>query len=225
MGNRGLHDDELLANTRHGTPWITAAESKGLDNDAWELYHVDDDFSQADDLAAKQPAKVKELQARFLEEAKKYDVLPLDDRMSQRMDARNRVAGEPRTSWTYYGNDVRLPDAVGPLVYPNSHALTAEIVVPEKGCEGVTTCCGGGSTGWSLYVQDGKLAYHMNFFSFERTTIRAGDLLPAGKATVKLEYESKGGVKGLISEGAHVKLLVNGRLAGEGDIPKACTRF
>jgi arylsulfatase len=225
MGNRGIYHDGWMATTRHGTPWITTGADKPFDADAWELYHVDQDFSQADDLASKHPEKVKELQARFLEEAKKYDVLPLDDRLAQRLDARNRIAGEPRTSWIYYGNNVRLPDAAGPLVYPNSHTVTAELSIPEKGCEGVIACCGGASVGWSLYVQDGKLAYHFNFFDFEHTTIRAKDALPTGKVTVKLEYESKGAVKGLISDGAKVRLFVNGKLAGEGEFARAATRF
>jgi arylsulfatase len=225
MGNRGIYHEGWMATTRHGTPWLTAAESRGFDNDAWELYHIDQDFSQADNLAARNPEKVKELQARFLEEAKKYNVLPLDDRMAARFDARNRVAGEPRTSWTYYGNNVRLPDAAGPIVYPNSHTVTAELSVPEKGCEGVITCCGGGSNGWAVYVKNGKLTYHYNFFNYEHTTIQAKDALPNGKVTVKLEYQSKGGPPGLISDGARVRLFVNGQLAGEGEFSKAAPRF
>ena len=133
MGNRGVYHDGWMATTRHGTPWITTGRAKGFDNDTWELYHVDEDFSQADDLAAKNPEKVKELQAKFLEEAKKYDVLPLDDRMV----AADRLA-EPRRrraadEWTYYGNDVRLPDPAGPIVYPNSHTVTAELTLPGEG--------------------------------------------------------------------------------------------
>jgi arylsulfatase len=224
MGNRGIYHDGWMATTRHGTPWLTAAASRGFDNDAWELYDIDQDFSQADDLASKNPEKVKQLQALFLEEAKKYDVLPLDDRMAARLGARNRVAGQPRTSWTYYGNNVRMPDAVGPIVYPNSHTITAELSIPEKGCEGVIACTGGGSIGWAVYVQNGKLTYHYNFFDFEHTTIQAKDALPSGKVTVKLEYESKGGVKGLVSDGARVRLFVNGQLVGEGDFAKAAAR-
>jgi arylsulfatase len=225
MGNRGIYHDGWMATTRHGTPWITTGTAKPFDADTWELYHIDQDFSQADDLASKHPEKVKELQAKFLEEAKKYDVLPLDDRMAQRLDARNRIAGEPRTSWTYFGNNVRLPDAAGPIVYPDSHTVTAELIIPESGCEGVIACAGGGSIGWALYVQDGKPAYHFNFFDFEHATIRAKDPLPSGKVTVKLEYESKGGVRGLISDGARVRLFVNGKLAGEGEFDQASTRF
>jgi arylsulfatase len=225
MGNRGIYHEGWMATTRHGTPWLTAAESRGFDNDKWELYHIDQDFTQADDLAAKHPEKVKELQAKFLEEAKKYNVLPLDDRMALRFDARNRIAGEPRTSWTYYGNNVRLPDAAGPLVYPNSHTLVAELTVPEKGCEGVIACAGGLGNGWSLYVLDGKLSYHLNFFDYEHAAVRAENALPSGMVTVRLEYESKGGVRGIISDGARVRLFVNDKLAGEGESAKAAGRF
>ena len=225
MGNRGIYHDGWMATTRHGTPWLTAAASRGFDNDAWELYHVDQDFSQADDLAAKHPEKVKELQAKFIEEAKKYDVLPLDDRMALRFDTRNRVAGEPRTSWTYYGNSVMLPEPVGPTVYPNSHTVTAELSIPEKGGEGVITCSGSENGGWTLYVKDGKLTYYYSFFDFEETTIQAKDALPTGKVTVKLELESKGVPKGqLYSDGARVRLFVNGQPVGEGELPKVANR-
>src|SRR5262245_38761900 len=225
MGNRGIYHDGWMATTRHGTPWLTAAASRGFDNDTWELYKIDDDFGQAEDLAAKNPAKVKELQAKFIEEAKKYDVLPLDDRMALRFDSRNRVVGEPRTKWTYYGNNVRLPEPAGPLVYPNSHTVTAELTIPEKGCEGVIACAGSGSGGWTFYVKDGKLTYHYNFFDFEHSTIQAKVPLPAGKVTVKLEFDSKGTPKGrLYNDGAGVRLFVNGQLAGEGEVPKAGNR-
>jgi arylsulfatase len=225
MGNRGIYHDGWMATTRHGTPWLTAAASRGFDDDAWELYHIDEDFSQADDLATQNPAKVKELQAKFIAEAKKYDVLPLDDRMALRFDARNRVAGEPRTKWTYFGNSVMLPEPAGPIVYPNSHTVTAELTVPEKGAGGVITCAGSEGGGWSLYVLDGKLAYHYNFFDFEHSTVQAKEPLPAGKVTVKLEFASKGTPKGRsYCDGAAIRLLVNGQLAGEGEISKAGNR-
>jgi arylsulfatase len=225
MGNRGIYKDGWMANTRHGIPWLTAAESTGFDNDVWELYHVDEDFSQANDLASENPAKLAQLQKAFLEEAKKYDVLPLDDRMALRMDPSNRVTGEPRTSWTYYGNSVMLPEPAGPLVYPKSHTVTVEVNVPEKGAEGVITCAGSEGGGWSLYILDGKLGYHYNFFDFEHTTIQAKDAIPTGKVTVKLALESKGVPKGrLYSDGGTVRLFVNDKLVGEGEIPHSCPR-
>ena len=103
-----------------GCPWETAGRGDDFLNAPWELYNIETDFSQADDLAAQEPAKLKELQATFLEEAKKYDVFPLDPRFAERFDPKLREAGEPKTSWTYYGNNVRLPEPIGPQLFPRA---------------------------------------------------------------------------------------------------------
>jgi arylsulfatase len=225
MTNRGIYHDGWLACSRFGVPWSLAGKEGDFLKAPWELYHLDADFSQADDLAANEPAKLEQLKELFLEEAKKYDVLPLDPRLGERLDSRNRVAGEPKSSWTYFGNSVRLPEPIGPLIYPNSHTITAELTVPEKGCEGVIACAGGVSGGWTLYVKDGKLAYHYNMADFEFYTVKSKDSLPSGKVTVKLEYASKGTPKGsTISDGANVKLFVNGKLAAEGETKQAMFR-
>jgi arylsulfatase len=225
MVNRAIYHDGWVACSRFGVPWNIAGRSGDFLDAPWELYHIESDFSQADDLAAKNPEKLKELQALFVEEAKKFDVFPLDARMSERLDSRNRVAGEPKTSWTYYGNNVRLPEPIGPLIYPNSHTITAELTVPEKECEGVIACAGGVSGGWTFYVKDGKLAYHYNFADFEFYDVDAKEALPAGKVTVKLDYVSKGTPKGTtISDGATVRLFVNSKLVAEGETKKAMFR-
>lgn len=222
--NRAIYHDGWVACSRFGVPWDIAGRGGDFLKAPWELYHIDVDFSQADDLAAKEPERLKQLQQQFLEEAKKYNVFPLDPRLAERLDSRNRIAGEPRTHWTYYGNDVRLPEPVGPMIYPNSHSITAQVTIPDK-CEGVITCCGGISGGWSLYVKDGKLAYHYNFADFEFYDINAKDALPAGAATIKLVYSSKGTPKGsTISDGATVKLFVNDKLAAEGETKHAMFR-
>jgi arylsulfatase len=223
--NRGIYHDGWLACSRFGVPWSVAGKEGDFLKAPWELYKLDADFSQADDLAAQNPAKLEELQGMFLEEARKYDVFPLDPRLSERLDSRNRIAGEPKTTWTYYGNNVRLPEPIGPIVYPNSHTITAELTIPEGGCEGVIACAGGVSGGWSLYVRDGKPAYHYNFADFETYDVNARDPLPAGKATLKLEYESKGmRPRSTIAAGARVKLSVNGRLAAQGETDNAMFR-
>lgn len=225
MGNRGVYHNGWVATTRHGTPWITTGTAKSFDADRWELYNVNEDFSQANDLAAKMPDKVKELQTVFLKEAKTYDVLPLDDRMSQRLDSRLRVVGKPRTSWTYHGNNVRLPEPIGPMLYPKSHKITAEIEVPEKNGDGVIACAGGLSAGWTLFVKDGKLAYHYNFADYEHYDVTTDEPLPTGKVKVELQYADKGTPQGsTISSGGKVQLLVNGKLAGEGETEKAMFR-
>jgi arylsulfatase len=223
--NRAIYEDGWVACSRFGVPWDIAGKRGNFLEAPWELYNIETDFSQADDLAAKFPEKLVELQARFLDEAKNYGVLPLDPRLAERLDARNRIAGEPRTSWTYYGNSVWLPEPVGPILYPGSHTITALLTVPEKGSHGVIACSGGSSGGWSLFVKDSKLAYHFNFANFEHDAVVAADPLPPGNVTVKLEFTTKGTPKGsTISSGGHLKLFVNGKLAAEGETHKASFR-
>jgi len=223
--NRAIYHEGWIACSRFGVPWNTLGREGDFLNAPWELYNIENDFSEADDLAAKNPEKLKQLQALFVNEAKKYDVFPLDPRFSERIDPRNRIAGELRTSWTYYGNNVRLPEQIGPVIYPNSHTITAELAIPENGAEGVIVADGGLNGGWSLYVQDEKLTYHYSLADFEHNTVQAQGPLPRGKVTVKLEYTSKG-LKpgGTLNNGATIKLFVNGTLAGEGTVGSAMIR-
>jgi len=225
MTNRGIYHEGWLACSRFGVPWAVAGKDGDFLKAPWELYNLDADFSQAVDLAAKEPAKLKQLQDLFLAEAKKYDVLPLDPRMAERLDSRNRIEGTPRTSWTYFGNSVRLPEPIGPQIYPNSHTITANLTVPENGCDGVIACAGGVAGGWTLYVNDGKPAFHYNFADFDFYDVVAKEKLPNGKVTVQLEYASKGTPKGTtIADGAIVKLFVNGNQVAEGETKKAMFR-
>jgi Sulfatase len=223
--NRAIFNDGWLACSRFGVPWKSAGRTGNFLEAPWELYNIDADFSQADNVASSEPAKLKALQALFLEEAKKYDVFPLDPRLSERLDSRNRVSGELRTSWTYYGNNVRLPEPIGPMVYPNSHTITAELIVTQQPCEGVITCAGGISGGWSLYVKDGKPAYHYNMADFSFSNIDANAMLPPGKVTLKLEYISKGmPIGSTVSNGAKVRIFVNGQLTAQGETNQAMFR-
>jgi arylsulfatase A-like enzyme len=104
LGNRAIYNDGWVACSRFGVPWNVVGREGDLLNAPWELYNIEDDFSEADDLAAKNPEKLKLLQALFVEEAKKYNVFPLDSRFSERGDPRNRASGEPPSSWTYVGD-------------------------------------------------------------------------------------------------------------------------
>ncbi len=224
--NRAIYHDGWLACSRFGVPWSLAGKEGDFLKAPWELYNLDADFSQADDLAAKNPEKLKELQALFLEEAKKYDVFPLDPRLGERLDSRNRIAGEPRTSWTYYGNNVRLPEPIGPIVYPNSHTITAELTVPENGLRGRDRVRRRRLRRLEL-VRQGRQARRTTTTSptSSSTTSTPRMPLPSGKVTLRLEYASKGTPKGsTISDGAVVKLFVNGKLAAEGETKKAMFR-
>ena len=212
--NRAIYSDGWVACSRYGYPWMTAGRGMDFIDAPWELYHIRDDFSQAVDLAAKQPGKLQELKAKFLEESKKYDVFPLDPRFSERLDPKLREAGEPRTSWTYYGNTVWLPEPIGPKLFPRSHTITAELTIPKGGAEGVITCAGAFSAGWSLYIRDGKPVFRYTGFEISDTTIVGTVAVPEGKVTLKTEFISDGSREGA----GTLKFFVNGKPAGEGRI-------
>ena len=218
--NRAIYHDGWVACSQYGLPWETAGRGDGFITAPWELYNVDADFSEADNLAAKEPGKLKELQARFLDEAKKYDVLPLDPRFSERFDPSLRVAGEPKTSWTYYGNRVWLPEPVGPLLFPRGHQISADLIVPKGGAEGVITCCGAFSAGWSLYVKDGKPTFRYTCFEIADVTITGADRIPEGNVTISTEFIPEPSREGR----GTLKLFVNGKTVGEGVLKRSLFR-
>ena len=218
--NRAIYNDDWVACSRYGYPWVTAGRAMDFVNAPWELYHIKDDFSQAIDLASKEPQKLKELQAMFLAEAKKYDVFPLDPRFSERLDPKLRESGEPRTSWTYYGNSVWLPEPIGPQLFPRGHSITAEIAVPKGGADGVITCAGAFSAGWSLFLKDGKPVFRYTGFEISDITIAGTAAIPEGKVTLKTEFTPDGSKDGA----GTLKIFVNGKPAGEGKIQRTFFR-
>ncbi|MGE0605901.1 MAG: arylsulfatase [Pirellulales bacterium] len=218
--NRAIYHNGWMACSRYGLPWVTLGRNMDFEKAPWELYNIDEDFSQADDLAAKMPEKLKELQARFVEEGRKYDVFPLDPRFSERFDPSFRVSGKPKTSWTYFGNNVWLPEPIGPHTFPRSHTITAELIVPQGGAEGVVTCVGSFSAGWSLYVKDGKPVFRYTFFDVADVTINGKEVLPEGEVTLKTEFTSDGKPGG----SGTLKIFVNVKPAGEGKVKRSIFR-
>ena len=216
LGNRGIYKDGWMASARHGRlPWIMVAGPGGtFDEDAWELYDLERDFSQHDDVAAKQPGKLKELQDAFWLEAEKYQVLPLDDRFTERLDPANRPSlTEGRTVFTYFSG-ARLPDsAASPATMNRSHTITAHLDVPEGGAGGVLVAAGGASGGFSLFVENGRPVYDYNFLALQRTRIAGTEPLKPGENLVRVEFLYDGGGLG---KGANVSLFVNDRKVGEG---------
>jgi arylsulfatase len=218
FGNRALYKDGWIAVARHGRlPWQTVGGSTGdFDHDDWELYKLNDDYSEADNLATKYPDKLKELQADFLVEAKKYNVFPLDDRFAERGDPRLRpslIAG--RTHFVYYpGAEIPEPSAVD--TKNKSHSITATIDVPKGGGDGVIIAEGGTTAGFSLYVKGGKPVYEYNYFGQQHYKIAGSEHLPVGPVTVKIDFKSDGG----IGRGGSVTMFVNGKKVGEGRVEK-----
>jgi len=203
--NRAIYHDGWVACSRYGYPWITLGKGMDFLQAPWELYHVDEDFSQANNLAAKNPEKLKQLQAKFVEEAKKFGVFPLDPRFSERMDPKLREAGTPPTRWSYFGNHVWLPEPIGPQLFPRAHTITADLTIPQGGAEGVIACAGAFSAGWSLYIKDGKPAFRYTGFELSDVTIPGTIEIPAGNVTLKAKFTPDGSREG----GGTLKLFVD----------------
>jgi arylsulfatase A-like enzyme len=215
--NRGIYDKGWTAVTRHSTPWVMVAELPPFDDDTWELYDTNTDWSQAHDLAAEMPEKLDELKRQFMEEARKYNVLPLDDRRVERFNS--DLAGRPTLiagkSQLLFGGMGRLTENVVINVKNKSHSVSAEVQVPEGGAEGVIVSQGGEFAGWSLYVKNGRPKYCYNLFGLQRFYVEGATEMPAGTHQVRIEFAYDGGGLG---KGGTVSLFVDGAKTGEGRV-------
>lgn len=219
FGNRAIYRDGWLAGTVHRAAWETEVRAT-LDKDTWELYDTRNDFSLATDLAAKEPAKLKELQNLFMDEAVKYNVLPIDDRVFERINA--ALVGRPdlmagRTSLTVYEGMTGMSENVFINTKNRSHTITAEVNLPKSGGRGVILAQAGRFGGWSLYLKNGVPTYTYNFLGLKRFTIAAKKPLPAGKATIRYEFAYDGGG---LAKGGTGTILVNDMKVAEGRIER-----
>jgi arylsulfatase len=219
FGNRAIYHDGWLARTIHRAPWQTGKQ-KPLKSDTWDLYNIREDFSLTNNLATQLPEKLEELQALFMAEAEKYHVLPIDDRTVERVNP--AIAGRPdllgdRKSLTLYDGMNGMLENTFINVKNQSKTITAEVEIPKDGANGVILAQGGRFGGWSLYVKDGKPVYTYNYLGLERYTVSAEKSLPAGSATVKLDFVYDGGGLG---KGGVATISVNGDTVGQGRIEK-----
>ncbi len=225
FGNRAIYQDGWLAGAIHRAAWESKPRTT-LEKDTWELYDTRMDFSLANDLAAKNPAKLKELQEVFMKEAVKYSVLPLDDRTLERLTA--DLVGRPdlmagRTSLTVFQGMIGMSENVFINVKNRSHTITAEVDLPPKGANGVILAQGGQFGGWSLYIKERKPAFTYNWLGLKQFTVAAREPLPAGKATLRFEFVYDGGGVG---KGGTGTLLINGKKAAAGRIEQTqCCAF
>lgn len=218
LGNRGIYKDGWMATTRHGTPWKTAGQDVSFNADVWELYNIDQDFSQATNVVAHYPAKLKELQAAFDVEAKKYNVLPLDDRFAQRMDMSLRPNALTGVKSFTYGPGVSY---INENSFINTHnvafSVTAEVDSATGTTDGVLAAVGGRTSGWSLYVKDGRPTFYYNFFEVAGYRVQSSVPLPQGKSTVRVELAPEEPGYG---KPAAVKLFVDGKEVAAGRVEK-----
>src|SRR5246500_4334662 len=219
FGNRGIYPKGWTAVTKHGTPWVLGGrKTVPLDDDVWELYDTNKDWSQANDLSKQMPDKLRELQRLWLIEATRYNVLPIDDRLVEKMNP--DTAGRPvlirgKTQLLFSGMK-RLGENCVLNIKNKSHSVTAEIEIPATGAEGVIIAQGANIGGWSLYAKNGKLKYCYNVAGVHHFYVESTEVLPKGEHQVRMEFAYAGGGLG---KGGQVTLYIDGKQAGEGTVP------
>ena len=214
--NRAIYHDGWVAAARAGVPWEGARAALNPDTLTWELYNVDKDFSQADDLAATMPEKLAQMEELWWAQAARYDVLPLDGRATARLNA--EAMGRPtptagRTRFTYYPGVVALPSGSAPNLLNKSFQVIADVQVAKAPASGVVWAMGGTDGGYAIYVKDGKATFAGNFLGRTVTRVTAKQPLPVGKATLRGEFTYDGGGMG---KGGTLSLFVNDAKVGEG---------
>ncbi len=222
--NRGIFHDGWIASTSPmRLPWAKVdpgAAGANPDDFKWELYHVAEDFSQANDVASKQPEKLKELQAIFDVEAKKYQVYPLDATFAERADVRLRPSlTRGHNTFTYYPGTIRVPEGSAPDTKNRSFSVTAEVEVPDGGADGVLITQGGRFGGWGLLLRDGKPEFDYAFSNQKQHKYRvaANEKLAAGKHTLTFDFKYAGPGFG---KGGTGTLTVDGKQVAQGKIER-----
>lgn len=217
IGNRAIYHEGWFAGTIHKAPW-EAKPRRPLTEDIWELYNVNEDFSQAKNVAAENPEKLEELKKKFMDEAVKYNVLPIDDRGIERLDP--AVAGRPdlmngKTSLTLYEGATGIPENAFINIKNTSLTITAQVDV-KANTNGVIVCQGGDFGGWTFYVLDGKPAYSYNWVGLETFTVTSNTKLQPGKHTLRFDFAYEGGR----GAGGMASIFVDDKKVAEGKIEK-----
>jgi arylsulfatase len=222
--NRGIYHDGWIASTHPmRLPWAKAnpgAPGADPDDFKWELYHVAEDFSQSNDIAAKNPGKLKELQAVFDQEAKKYHVYPLDATFAERADVSIRPSlTRGRTTFTYFPGTIRVPEGAAPDTKNRSFAVSAEVEIPDGGADGVLITQGGRFGGWGLLLLNGKpeFDYAASNQPQHKYRIASKEKLAAGKHTLKFDFAYDGPGYG---KGGTGTLSVDGKEVAQGKIER-----
>jgi len=195
FGNRGIYHDGWYANTRPiSPPWLlTATPNPDVVNSyKWELYDLTKDWTQNDDLAEANPAKLREMQQLFMVEAAKYQVFALDNSLAPRMVTPRPSTVAGRTVFTYSGQLTGIPMGDAPSLLDKSYTVTAEVEVPENGGEGMLATQGGRFGGWGFYLLKGKPVYVWNLLDLKRVRWEGAEALSPGKHTLEFDFKYDG---------------------------------
>jgi arylsulfatase len=217
---RGMYQDGWMASSIAFVPWNPNRGDFDVDSVKWELYNIAQDFSQADDLAAANPEKLRALQDLWWAEAARNDILPLDWRGAERLSA--ELTGKPslaggRQTFVYDTPLAALPEAAAPDLKNKSFTITAEAEIPAGGAEGMILTQGGFTGGWGFYLQEGKLVGLHSYIALERYRVVSSEPVPTGEVTLALDFKSDGGGMG---KGGTLTLFANGKKIGEGRVEK-----
>jgi arylsulfatase len=214
IANRGIYHDGWYANTTppHG-PWILNAPLPAPTDYKWELYNLTEDYSQANDLAAKMPDKLKQMQAIWQQEATKYQVLPLDNRSFARAVEPRPSTTAGRTEFTYTGVNPGIATANAPNTIGRSYTITADVDVPQGGGNGMLATIGGRWGGWGLYIVNGKPVFDYNMLILAHYRWVGEEVLTPGKHTIAFDYTYDG--PGIAKGGSGV-LKVDGKVVATG---------
>lgn len=220
MGSRGIYHDGWFAGTfGPRTPWIPGTpagiQNWNPENDQWELYNIKEDWSQANDLAAKMPEKLQELKSLFLVEAAKNNNLPIGGGLWTIAFHPEDAPATPFKKWTFRGPMERMPEFAAPKLGKFNNDVRVEAKLPEK-ANGVIYALGGFSGGLSLFMQDGYLVYEYNLFEIKRTVFRSAE--PIGAGDVVIEVESRL-TEAKPASPLDVKISVNGKTVAGGRVP------
>jgi arylsulfatase A-like enzyme len=220
LSNRAIYSDGWIASTTPpDAPWLSVARKLDVINDfQWELYNLKEDFSQSNDLAASHPEKLREMQLLFYGEARKYDVLPIDNSKVPRLDVKLRPSLTlGRDTFTYYDGMKRIPEGTAPDFKNKSHSITVDVEISNGNNNGMLVTQGGRFGGWGLYVLDGKPQYVYNVANLERYQIASSEKLTPGAHTIRYEFAYDGGGPG---KGGTGTLLVDGKQVASGKIKR-----
>jgi arylsulfatase A-like enzyme len=221
FANRGIYHDGWFAASLANVPWVPQTSAVDLDKLPWELYNIEQDFSQADNLAEKFPDKLRDLKDLWWAEAARNKVLPVDTTpLASRVDPEK--AGRPNpveglTSITYLPGVKGLNEQETLQLRNRSFTLTADVDIPATGAEGMIFTLGGYTAGMGLYVQGGRLVFSYNFFVEQRSRIVSTEPLPSGRQTLRAEFAYDGGGMG---KGATVSLYTGSKKIAEGRIAR-----
>ena len=218
FGNRAIYHNGWIACTTPVSPLGDARDPKEdvITGYTWELYNVDKDFSEANNLARQNPGKLQELQLLFYAEAAKYNVLPLDDKRMPRLDVSIRPSLTlGRTEFAYSGPVTRIPEGAAPNLKNKSFSITADVVLPKGNQQGVLVTQGGISGGYALLLEQGRPVFHYNLANIAHFEVAAKDAVKPGRHTIVLDFAYDGGGMG---KGGTATLTVDGKQAARGRI-------